>query len=45
MNWKKDVNKLPSAAQIIKKVKQLKEIESEIVLQCVCLDFQKKLRK
>ena len=44
MNWKKDVNKLPSAAQIIKKVKQLKEIESEIVLQCVCLDFQKKLR-
>lgn len=45
MNWKKDVNKLPSAAQIIEKVKQLKEIESEIVLQCVCLDFQKKLRK
>lgn len=32
MNWKKDVNKLSSAAQIIKKVKQLKEIESEIVL-------------
>lgn len=44
MNWKKDVNKLPGAAQIIKKVKQVKEIESEIVLQCVYLDFQK-LRK
>ena len=35
MNWKKDVNKLPSVTQIIKKVKQLKEIKSEIALQCV----------
>ena len=44
MNWKKDVNKLPSVTQIIKKVKQLKEIKSEIVLQCVSR-FPEEIRK